>query len=127
MAKSEFTKKKGRLKNILFLISLLLNVVPVSVFAIRGFVLGTPTEKVCIGFMGVFALIMGVLMLLFKARLNRTIFWVIMIGIYVCLDNMKWVIITMAICTIIDEVLVEPIYHRVKEDYHTNKQIDRRG
>lgn len=127
MAKSEFTKKKQKLKWILFTISLLLNIVPVCVFAIRGFKLGSPSEKLCLSFTCVFALVMGVLMLLFKAKLSRTVFWVVLLGIYNCLDNMKWVIIVMAICTIVDEVLIEPFYHRVKEDYHTHKQIDKRG
>lgn len=123
---TEYTKKKRVISRITGLISLLLNVVPVVVFVIIGFIQGGVKEKITLSFIGISALILGLLMLIAKCSLKRTLFWITMIGIYICLDKLSSVIITMAVCNILDEVIVSPIHKKFANDYKINKEIDKR-
>lgn len=123
---TDYTKKKRVASRITGLISFLLNVVPVIVFVIIGFIQGGVKQKVSLSFLGVAALVLGFLMLLFKANLKRTLFWIMMIGIYICLDKMQSVIITLAVCNVLDEVIISPLHKKFASEYKTNKEIDKR-
>lgn len=123
---SEVTKKKRIAKNVLFLISWALTIVPSALFIIEGFYYGETKEKICIGFVALASIILGVFMVLSKANLKRTIFWIVMLGCIAIMDNLRDLIIIMGACNIADEILISPLHNRFKEDYHTNKQIDKR-
>lgn len=123
---TEYTKKQRFIARLTGIISLLLNILPVIIFVIAGFIKGEPGQKLTLGFTAIIALVFGIINLLFKANLKRTIFWIVMIGIYVCLDKMASIIITMAICTIIDELIMSPIHKHYTTKYKTNKEIDKR-
>ena len=60
-----------------------------------------------------------------KIHLRSTIY-ILMIGLWVALDKLLPFIITIGICTILDELIFTPLYKRYREDYHTNKQLDKR-
>lgn len=50
--------------------------------------------------------------------------WIILIGIYTVLDDVMPYLIAIAVCTVIDEFLVSPIYRSLKNRYIINKEID---
>lgn len=63
--------------------------------------------------------------LLLKYSIRSTV-WILLIGIYVALKNITPLLIIIAVCTIMDEFIVHPLYKRYKERYHINKEIDKR-
>ena len=63
--------------------------------------------------------------LLLKYSIRSTI-WILLIGIYVALKEITPLLIIIAVCTIIDEFIVHPLYKHYKERYHINKEIDKR-
>lgn len=70
-------------------------------------------------------LIMTVVTLVQKVAL-RSRLWVILIGMYICLDNILTPLIIIACCQIVDELIVNPLAKAYKNRYIINKQIDRR-
>lgn len=123
---SDITKSYNAKSKITFFLSLSLNIIPMLIFVIIGFCQGDVTQKVAIGFTAIAALVLGTIMLLSKAKLGRSLFWIIFLVMYVFMTNLYPIIIAMGICTIIDDLIVSPLHSRWNTDYHTNKQIDKR-
>lgn len=123
---SDTTKKLKHRSRFLWALSMLLNVVPMAVFVIMGFIQGTTEQKVVLGFTAVSALGLGALMILSKMNIKRSIFWILALGLTLVMNELYPVIIAMGSCTLLDELIVSPIHSRINTDYHTNKQIDKR-
>ncbi len=123
---SDRTKKMRKGYWITFLVSLALNFIPLIVFVIMGFVKGEPKEKLTLGFTIVIALALTATMLLMKAHLKRTVFWVLLLGVVCCLNKLQYMFIVMAICNILDEIIITPLHNGYKTKLKTNKEIDRR-
>lgn len=124
---SDYTKGYQIKSRITFWLSIALNVVPMLIFFFCGFSTAEVNQKVVLSITAVAALILGAIMLLSKAKIGRSIFWIIFLVMYICMQDMLPIIISMGICTIIDELIVSPLHKRWNTDYHTNKQIDKRG
>lgn len=120
------TKKYKTKLNICRLLSFTLTVLPVIIYAIMGFVNGTIGEKVSLGICVVLALIFMLINVMFKYHIRSTL-WVLLIGIYVCIDNIIPLLIIMATTTIIDEFVLVPLINKYKSKYVINKEIDLRG
>ena len=120
------TRKARKRAIITGILSLMLLFIPLIVFVSIGFYKTDTTGKVCISFIGIATLVLTFLMAVMKAKLKRTVFWLILIGVYIGFRNMKSVIICMAICNIVDEVIVTPIHIHYKAVYKTNKILDDR-
>lgn len=127
MASSEMTKSNRKGYWITLAISWLLTLGPGVIFFIKGFVQGDTHTKVCMSMIMILSLVLMALMALMKAKLKRTLFWVIFIGIYISLDTMVSVALTFAICNILDEIIVTPIHAKYKRDLAIHKQMDKRG
>lgn len=112
-------------KNICGFLSFLCTVGPLLVFIIMGLIQGEGQEKLCLTLTSIASIILGLLAVMRKVHLKSTVY-VAMIGLWIALDNIMPFIITLGVCTILDEILFTPLYHRFKEDYHTHKQIDKR-
>lgn len=123
---SNRTKSLKTQKRILSLISLLLNILPLVWFLVSGFINGDSKQKLTIGLISSAAIVLTVLMQLFKFKLKRTLFWLVLLGIFICYAKLGTCLIVIGICSIIDEVIIEPILERVKYDYRTNREIDKR-
>ena len=80
---------------------------------------GKVTMSICC----VFALLLTVINIISKYSVRSTM-WIILIGIYTVLDDVMPYLIAIAICTVIDEFLVSPIYRSLKNKYIINKEID---
>jgi cyanate permease len=119
--------KKYKIKlNICKLLSFTLTVLPVIIYAIMGFMNGSIGEKVSLGICVVLALIFVLINVMFKYHIRSTL-WVLLIGIYVCIDNIIPLLIIMATTTIIDEFVLVPLINKYKNKYVINKEIDLRG
>ena len=119
--------KKYKIKlNICRLLSFTLTVLPVIIYTIMGFMDGTIGEKVSLGICVILALIFMLINIMFKYHIRSTL-WVLLIGIYVCIDNIIPLLIIMAATTIIDEFVLVPLINKYKNKYIINKEIDLRG
>lgn len=119
--------KKYKIKlNICRLLSFTLTVLPVIIYTIMGFIDGTIGEKVSLGICVILALIFMLINVMFKYHIRSTL-WVLLIGIYVCIDNIIPLLIIMAATTIIDEFVLVPLINKYKNKYIINKEIDLRG
>ena len=112
--------------NICRLLSFTLTVLPVIIYTIMGFMDGTIGEKVSLGICVILALIFVLINIMFKYHIRSTL-WVLLIGIYVCIDNIIPLLIIMATTTIIDEFVLVPLINKYKNKYIINKEIDLRG
>lgn len=119
--------KKYKIKlNICRLLSFTITVLPVIIYTIMGFMDGTIGEKVSLGICVILALIFVLINIMFKYHIRSTL-WVLLIGIYVCIDNIIPLLIIMAATTIIDEFVLVPLINKYKNKYIINKEIDLRG
>ena len=112
-------------KNLCGLLSLLCSFGPLIAFIIMGLVQGEGKEKIVLTLTMISAIIIAAIAALKKIQL-RSVTYIIMIGLWVALDKLLPFILVIAICTVLDELIFTPLYHRFKEDYYTNKQIDKR-
>ena len=119
--------KKYKIKlNICRLLSFTLTVLPVIIYTIMGFMDGSIGEKVSLGICVILALMFMLINVMFKYHIRSTL-WVLLIGIYVCIDNIIPLLIIMAATTIIDEFVLVPLINKYKNKYIINKEIDLRG
>lgn len=107
------------------ILSFLCSFGPLIVFTVMGLIEGEGKEKIVLAMTMVGAIMIALIAAMKKIHLRSTTF-ILMIGLWVALDRLLPFILTVAICTIVDELILTPLYHRFKEDYHTNKQIDKR-
>ena len=119
--------KKYKIKlNICRLLSFTITVLPVIIYTIKGIMDGSIGQKVSLGICVILALIFMLINVMFKYHIRSTL-WVLLIGIYVCIDNIIPLLIIMATTTIIDEFVLVPLINKYKNIYIINKQIDLRG
>lgn len=102
-------KKYRKWKWILFAVGVLLSYGPMLAMVIHGFIEGQPGQKFTLGSTVVTAAILFLLQLKTKKRL-RSVFWLILIGVYVCLNNVGIYLGIITGCTLVDELIVEPLH-----------------
>lgn len=107
------------------ILSFLCTVGPLIVFTIMGIAEGEGKEKLVLAMTSVGSIIISLIAVMKKIHL-KSVTYILMIGLWIALDNLLPFIFTVAICTIVDELVLSPLHHRWKEDYYTNKQIDKR-
>ena len=120
------TKEYKREKWLLLILSILCNLLPIAIYTIKAFVVAGVGQKVTLGVCLTLSLLFVLINFITKHRIRSTL-WILLIGIYVCLDHIQSLLIIMAITTIIDEFILEPAYKRVKNKYIINKEIDKRN
>lgn len=119
--------KKLRTKYIITaLLSILLNICPLFTFTIMAFISGTAiVHKVTLSMTLLLVLIFSIITLV-----NKTVFrsklWILLIGLWLCLDNILTPLIVFAVCQVVDELIVTPIKKYYRDRYKINKEIDRR-
>jgi ABC-type proline/glycine betaine transport system permease subunit len=120
------TKKYKNKLNFVRFLSFVLTVLPVILYAILGFYNGSIGEKVSLGICTLLAIMFVIINVMFKYHIRSTL-WIMLIGIYICIDNIIPLLITMAASTIIDEFVLVPLIKKYKDKYIINKEIDLRG
>lgn len=108
-------KKFKTLKYFFIALGYVLSYAPALALIINGFAKGEPGEQFALGSCCMFAIVMAVIQFRNKTRL-RSIIWVLLLGAYICLNKVAGYIAAIAICTLIDEVIVGPI-----SKYYTKK------
>ena len=119
------TIRLRRSKIILGIISLLLCYAPLLVALITGFSYSDNERgKVTLSICCVFALLLTIINIISKYSVRSTM-WVLLLGAYAVLEDVMPYLIAIAICTIIDEFIITPLYKSVKNRYIINREIDK--
>jgi hypothetical protein len=120
------TKKLRFWATILLVISILLNVAPVAIYTVIGFVeADLVVEKIALT-STIFIVIIMTLVAIVNKTTMRSRIWVIILGLYACLDMFITPLIIIAVCQVVDEWLANPIYKSCRNRYIINKEIDKR-
>lgn len=124
---TETTQKYKTTYWILFSISILLNFLPLIVYIIKGYASIEVSEarKVTLTMTMMIALILSIYNILAKKHM-RSVIWILLLGVYFALQKIELLLLIMAICTIIDEFIVEPLMKKYKLKWKTNYEIDSR-
>lgn len=126
MAQSDVTTKYKRGCRITALISFLLSFGPLIYFVAVAFMNGDARQKFTIGGVAMLAIVLTIVMQLFKFKLSRTIFWLLGLAAYWVMQNMTVFLIVFMVTSVVDELVVEPLHKHYKNLYKTNKIIDQR-
>ena len=119
--------KKAKNRYILFKsLSICLTFLPLIVYVIMAFVKGAPLEKFTMGCLVTIAVVFVTLNVIMKYNIRSTV-WVLILGIYLCLDNITPLLIIMAVSTILDEFVISKLANKYKNQFTINKEIDKRG
>ena len=124
--KSDITKKYQRLAILFQALSIIVLVAPLAYYTILGFINGETTEKLTLGITFVIAAILFIVNVLFKYHIRSTI-WILVLGIYFCIDDILPLLFMVAIGTILDEFLLTPLYKSYKNKCTINREIDKRN
>ena len=124
---STMTEKYKRLSIITFLLSSICSICPILIYVFKAFIDEDVQEvnKYTLGIMCSLALIVTLINIVAKLHL-RCIPWILLLGIYVCLRDITTLLVIMAVTTIIDELILMPLYKSFKSKYTINKEIDKR-
>ena len=123
---SSRTRRSKRGLWICRILSVLLTLSPVVYYVIKGFTdesIGTK-QKACLGCMVCLAITLYLINVLMKYSIRSTI-WVLLLGVYVCLEDILPLILMLAISTIIDEFILTPLKKHYASVYKINKEIER--
>ncbi len=123
--KSDITLKAQRSAIVCKIASVLCTCLPIIMYAIKGFIDGTPAEKVGMGMCLIVALILAAVNIIFKYHI-RSVIWIAVIGIYAAVQEVMDMLITVAVLTIFDEFVLQPLYKHYKDKAKINKEIDSR-
>ena len=109
-------------------LSILMTIGPLAYFFVKAYIDGEVgvTQKMTLGICTVVCAILIIINITAKKSLRSPIY-IIIIGIYVCLDNLMLLFIVMAATTILDEFIFSPLASKFKNQYTINKEIDKRG
>lgn len=119
------TKKYKTLSGLFGFLSWAIILIPTLIFIVIGFINGVVASKLILGLTTIAALIILMIAALQKAKL-RSPFWLIMIGLSFCLGEISGILILMGSCTIVDEMVVSPLYKHYSNLYTINREIDKR-
>lgn len=120
------TKKYQIIALILAAVSILANLGPLAFFIGSAYVQADVVhEKLAMTVSLAIALILSVVWLITRIQL-RSRLWIVLIGLFVCLDYALAAIITIAICQIVDEIILCPLKKHYHNLYTINREIDKR-
>lgn len=125
MAQSQITRKYANLSLLFGSLSFLVLSAPLVYYAVLAFINGETTEKFTLGLCFVMAAIFLSINVIFKYHIRSTI-WVVVLGIYFCLDDIQILLIMVAVGTILDEFILTPLHKSYKQKAGINREIDKR-
>ena len=120
------TKRYQVIAFILAAVSVLANIGPLAFFVSNAYIEADVVhEKLAMTVALAVSLILSVVWLVTRIQL-RSRLWIILIGLFVCLDYALAAIVTIAICQIVDEIILCPLRKHYHNLYIINKEIDKR-
>ena len=123
--KSDITKKYSSLYKLYLALSIIVTIVPVIVYIALGLANGEIHQKVVLGVTLVIAMLLTGINVVFKFHI-RSVIWILVLGIYICLDNILPLLLIIAIGTILDEFVLTPLYKSYRNKAKINLEIDKR-
>lgn len=123
---SSRTRRFKRISVAMGILSLVTSIGPLAVFGVMAWASATPTQKITISFMATAAIIIAAVNILMKAH-ARSPFWIAVLALVWILDQIAPVIVLMAVCSLLDELLLSPLHKWAKQRYTIGKEIDIRG
>lgn len=120
------TKKYKKLHLTFKWLSITITLIPIFIYFILGFINGAIRQKITLGLMLILAITFVLINIILKRRI-RCVIWVLLIGIYCSVDNILPLLLILAITTILDEFVFEPLEKKYYSLYQINKEIDKRG
>lgn len=126
MKQSKITKKNKTLYWIFNILSFVVMFCPVAVYVVKGYIeADLTTEKVGLTCTIMISIILVAVNFIFKYHIRSTL-WILLLGVYFCIDNILAMIILIAVGTILDEFILTPLKKSFKNKYTINKEIDKR-
>lgn len=127
---SKITKSNRRWCIAFFILSVLLNVVPELVGCICAFTNSGTQDRIAPLIIALAAAaILSIITWLAKIKI-RSAGWVVFLGMYYVFCNIPsalvGILLAIAICTIVDDVVITPLYRHFRFNWKTNGQIDKR-
>ena len=115
-------------KKIFLVLSIICIVAPLIIFGLKAFILGTTTQKLIFGLTATAALIFTVINVLMKAHFRSAV-WVVLYGICAVIQNIIPVILTLMITSLIEEIILWPLYKHYKvleaTEKHDNALVEK--
>ena len=128
--KSERTKQCKRLSVFFLILHILCLFGPLLYFIPYAYIVGEVGRKLALSLFLIVALCLSVVALISDAKtrggLAKSIMWILVIGISICLQEVKVFVYIMAIVSIIDELVIVKLRAKYKDAYAANREIDRR-
>ena len=124
---TETTKKYKTIYWTLFTASIALNFLPLFIYVIQGYasIEVEESRKVVLTGSIMISALLCIYNVLAKKHL-RSVIWILLLGVYYAIQKIELLLIIMAICTIVDEFVVEPLCKKYKSKWLTNSEIDSR-
>lgn len=110
------------------LLSIILSIGPLVVYSVIAFnnAGATTVDKVTLMSMLSIGVILSLVCAINKYT-PRCRLWLVLIGLYVCLDSFIGCVLVMAITQCADELVVHPLAKYFRSKYSINREIDKRG
>lgn len=120
------TSKYRKLYWLFTLMSVLLNIAPMATYTIIAFSeCNIIVEKVTLSMTLLIVLILTIVSWMNKIAL-RSRLWILLIGLYLCLDYIMIPVMLIAACQVLDELLVSPCRRSFKTKLTIHKELDKR-
>lgn len=108
------------------ILSILLNILPITYYSIEALLKGEAFhQKLALSMTLLIVIILSLVAFVNKIAL-RSRLWILLIGLYICLDHIIAPLIMIACCQVADELIVSPIKKFAYSRLIINKQIDKR-
>lgn len=121
------TKRYRAIAVILLIVSILFNVAPLAAYTITGLAeADLVVEKVALTSTVFVVAILSVVAWVNKTTMRSRV-WIVMLGLYFCLDSFVVPLLIIAITQILDEWIISPLHKYFRNKYRINKEIDHRG
>lgn len=106
--------------------SALLNIFPLAWYVCLAFASSSLVlEKIALSATVLAVLIMTMISIINKTAMRSRV-WVLVLGLYFCLDNFIEPILVVSITQVVDELFMCPLKKWAREKYVINKEIDKR-
>lgn len=120
------TKKYRILDRVLLALSVLVNIGPLAYFIVAAYSQSTVVyEKLAMTAALLASIILTAVWAITRIQL-RSRLWILLIGLFLCLDYALAAIITIACCQIVDEIVICPLKKRYHNLFVINREIDKR-
>lgn len=120
------TKTYKRLYILFSVLVCLLNIAPLLGYVIKAYIeCDLIREKVTLT-MTVFIVAIMTMITLVNKTIYKSRLWILLLGLYFCLDYILTPLIIVAVCQIIDELIATPLKNHYRTKYQINKEIDKR-